>query len=213
MWFWIRNLTLGTILIIAAYVMLNFEDFTFPTLKLGGDNQSQSSNDDDVNPAAKGFSDFYSNFRGTLSSGKQGDFVLDSTPPAGTVSEELTARRSVVKPGSKSWTGAVKSRPFAKGETLKTRLSSYAKQEGLELFWYLDKDYVVKYQINEEANFIDTLYKVAEALDSDFSQSVSAWYCPNERAAIITDKQEPYLTANCINTLEDAMDKLEEQAN
>lgn len=201
MWFWIRHVILGMILIIAAYIMLNTQDFVF---NVDSSNSGTSKFSTQQNAAAKGLSDFYAKIRDAVDTNRPSGnkFVVYNELPEETMTDTLQKRRLVVRPSPRDWKGEAKERNFSKGDTLKNQLSNFAREEGIELYWYLKRDYVVKHFMNVESDFVVALYKVAEAIDGDFQGKVIAYYCPNERAAIITDKADTYVAQNCISSLE-----------
>lgn len=200
MWFWIRHIAFGMILIIAAYIMLNTQDFQFSVNPSGSSGKFSTQQ----NAAAKGLSDFYAKIRDAVDSNRPNGnkFVLHNELPKETMTENLQKRRLIVKPSPRNWKGETKERNFSKGDTLKSQLSHFAHEEGIELYWYLQRDYVVKHMMNVESDFVVALYKVAEAIDSDFQGKVIAYYCPQERAAIVTDRADTYVSQNCVSSLE-----------
>lgn len=202
MWFWVRHILLGIVLLTAAYIMLNTQKFKFI---FSPKDAASSKFSTQQNAAAKGLSDFYAKIRDAVDSNRPNGnkFVLYNELPEQTMTENLQKRRLIVKPSPKNWKGTSRERNFAKGNTLKAQLSQFAKDEGIELYWYLQRDYVVKHFMNVESDFVVALYKVAEAIDSDFQGKVMAYYCPNERAAIITDRVDTYVSENCVSSLED----------
>ena len=199
MWFWVRHVVLGIILVIAAYIILNTQDFKFEV----NSSSSPSKYSTQQNAAAKGLSDFYAKIRDAVDTNRPNGnkFVLYNELPEETMTSTLQKRRLVVKPSPRDWKGDTKERNFSKGDTLKAQLTHFAREEGIELYWYLQRDYVVKHIMNVESDFVVALYKVAEAIDGDFPGKVIAYYCPNERAAIITNKPDTYVSQNCVSSL------------
>lgn len=187
MWFWIRNISLLVILGGLAYLLLTKPDFLIRK--------------DATNVAAEGFSEFYSKIRGSLADGARelSKFKLTLPDTSDKLSAQLQQRSAVVVPADINWRGSVTDRRFREGDTLKTELTEFARAEGLELFWTLPRDYVVKQYFQIDDSLIATIHKVSVAIAPDFSSPVQAFFCPRERAAVITDKSNSYLSEQCIS--------------
>lgn len=187
MWFWIRNLTLLVLLGGLGWAILTKPDFIL--LK------------ETSNSAATGFSEFYAKFRGSIIDGaeKLSDYKIKLPDTSDKLTQQLIQRSKVVVPGDKNWRGQVTDRRFREGDTVKTKLTEYARAENTELFWTLPRDYVVKQYFQTDTSLIGTIYEISVAIAPDFSLPVLAYYCPRERAAVITDKENDYLRQNCIS--------------
>ena len=185
--FWIKHLLLSAILIAAAYYVLNG---AFPT------NLDMTQT---TNAAAKGLSQFYENIRNRVNDRKndRDQYVIDLGKPTFPLDDALAKRALVVKPSSPSWTGEQTPRRFESGGTLKDVLSNYAQAEGIELFWYLERDYVVKHNFRVDSNFVSALYQVGRAINDDFEFEVYTFFCPNHRAAVITQNPSHFVRTNC----------------
>jgi len=186
MGFWIRNIIFLLILGGLAYAILTKPDFLFRK--------------DTVNAAAEGFSEFYSKIRGSIEDGAKelGKFKITLPNTSDKLTLQLERRRTVVPPGESNWRGMVKDRRFREGDTIKTKLTEYAQAEGIALYWTLPRDYVVKQYFQTNTSLIETIDEIAVAIAPDFSTPVLAYYCPRERAAIITDKANEHLQLNCM---------------
>ena len=186
MWFWIRNITLLVLLGGFAYVLLTKPDLILKT--------------DKVNSAAAGLSEFYGNIRGSLADGAKelSEFKLRLPDTSDSLTQQLKQRAMVVVPGKAEWRGQVIDRRFREGDTVKTKLGEYAQAEGLELFWTLPRDYVIKQYFQIDGSLVDTVHQIAQAIAPDFQSPVVSFYCPQERAVVITDKANPHLTEHCI---------------
>ena len=186
MWFWIRNITLLVVLGGLAYAILTKPDFLIRK--------------DSANVAAEGFSEFYGKIRGSIADGARelSEFKLSLPDTSDRLTQQLMQRSKVVVPGDKNWRGLVTDRRFREGDTVKTKLTEFARAENTELFWTLPRDYVVKQYFQTDTTLIETIYEIAVAIAPDFSSPVLAYYCPRERAAVITDKENDYLRQNCM---------------
>ncbi|MEI8704635.1 toxin co-regulated pilus biosynthesis Q family protein [Pseudoalteromonas sp. B62] len=186
MWFWVKHLSFAAVLIILAIYFLFSDGPTFDIR-------------DSKNAAAEGLSRFYSSIRNQVKSNKERDqFVLQLKKPDQTLDRVLAERGRTVDPMPTSWTGGIEPRRFESGTTLKKALSQYADNEGLALYWYLSKDYVVKDHFRVDSNFTSALYQVGRAINDDFEYEVYTYFCHKQRAAIITEKPSEFVRANCL---------------
>ncbi|KZN59042.1 TcpQ domain-containing protein [Pseudoalteromonas luteoviolacea] len=186
MWFWTKHLSLGAILVWAAYYFLygNIPKMEFK---------------ETTNAAAQGLSQFYANFRDRMNERdtEREKFVMDIGKPTFPLDDALAQRELVVKPTNQRWTGESQPRRFEMGNTLKSVLTSYAKQEDIELFWYLSKDYVVKQNFRVDSDFVSALYQVGRAINDDFEFEVYTFFCHRQRAAVITENPSMFVRENC----------------
>lgn len=184
--FWVKHLLLGIVLVWAAYYFLYG---ALPKIDM-----KQSTN-----AAAQGLSQFYESFRNRVNNRdtERKQFVIDIGKPTFPLDDALAQRGLVVKPSSQNWTGEVAPRRFKMGNTLKSALSSYAKKENIALFWYLERDYVVKHNFRVNTDFVSTLYQVGRAINDDFEYEVYTFFCHRQRAAIITEKPSQFVRENC----------------
>ncbi|MDX1391584.1 MAG: TcpQ domain-containing protein [Rheinheimera sp.] len=187
MWFWMRNLTLLVLLGGMAWAILTKPDFFLRK--------------ETTNAAAESFSEFYGKIRGSIADGAKelSKFKISLPDTSDKLTQQLIQRSKVVVPGDKNWRGQVIDRRFREGDTVKTKLTEYARAENTELFWTLPRDYVVKQYFQTDTSLIETIYEISVAIAPDFSLPVLAYYCPRERAAVITDKENDYLRQNCIS--------------
>ncbi|WP_152084929.1 TcpQ domain-containing protein [Pseudoalteromonas sp. A25] len=185
-WFWVKHLSLAVILIASAYY------FLFGAMP-------KMSVSTTANVAAQGFSQFYESFRNRTTSRdtERAKFVIELGNPSFALDEALKDRERAVKASSQRWTGEHQARRFESGDTLKGVLATYARQEDIELFWYLDKDYVVKHNFRVDSNFLSALYQVGRAINDDFEYEIFTFFCHRQRAAVITEKPTRFVRDNC----------------
>jgi hypothetical protein len=185
--FWGKHIVLSAILIAAAYYVLN------------GALPSNMDMTKTTNAAAQGLSQFYESFRNRVNerNTERDQYVINLGKPTFPLDDALAQRGLVVKPSSPSWTGELAARRFESGGTLKSVMANYAREEGIELFWYLERDYVVKHNFRVDSNFISALYQVGRAINDDFEFEVYTFFCPNYRAAVITENPSHFVRNNC----------------
>lgn len=216
MLFWIKNILLTLLLIAAAAFLLIGEDLKFigtpvkestgrvtkPTTKTAEEKAEEKNEAFSMTTsgAATGLSNFYGKVKEELlgNSKKMGDgFVIKVEPSIYTLDEQLQQRGEMVNPGSPQFTGEHISRRFRIGDTIREQLAAAAEEEGIELIWRLDRDYIIKHYFEVNSNLLSALGTVAAALDSDFDKDVFAFYCYKERAVIITHEKSDYVKTNC----------------
>lgn len=186
MWFWIRYLLLALLLIGAAiYFLLN--------------GTSALNYQQTTNAAAEGLSRFYASIRDRITVNKDNDkFVIQLDKPDLSLDRALNQRSFVAEPMPLNWNGEVGPRRFQRDSTLRTVLTQYANNEGVTLLWYLDKDYVIKDHFRIDSSFNSALYRVSRSINDDFVNEVYAYFCPKQRAAVITELPSEFVRSNCL---------------
>jgi hypothetical protein len=219
--FWLRNIILGTILIgLAAALVLNQEllfslsqdaadDITEVSADIHAEQVAQinvESTEKSVvrptktkNAAADGLSRFYANLHGDNDKGpKIRNNIVYLPEPKDDLEQVLEARRLITRPLPKSWTGETDSHPFRLGETLFQKLSEYSQDNGLEILWWLNRDYLVKDAFRVNKNILSTAYQVGKAIEGHFQNGLSIFFCNKQRAIVIIEYSIPYLSNECI---------------
>ncbi len=215
--FWLRNIIFGAILIALAFLLFDNQELLFSTLE----DKTQEPQEVSVidpgkkatikkeiprpikkakNAAADGLSRFYANLHGD-DDGKGPRIrnnIVYLPDPKGDIVKILEARRMVTRPLRTNWKGTNKNHPFRLGETLFQKLSEYANKEGLEVIWWLNRDFIVKdpFRINKE--IIRTAYQVGKAVEGHFSEGVNVYFCNQQRALVLIDLDITYLNDECI---------------
>lgn len=157
------------------------------------------------NPAADGFSRFYSNFRNSLQQGDQkSEYVLNLRDTSKELVPLLYRREQQVSAAPANWRGEVKRRRFPAGDTLKNTLQAYAQQENMVLYWTLPRDYIVKQFFESRGTLVDTVQQIAITIGPDFVKPVHGYFCPKSRALVLTDSDDMFLKQHCIATGEAA---------
>jgi len=221
--FWLRNIILGTFLVALAWAFFANQDFL---LSLDHpDNQITSTEEETAKPkdeavaqaagktkknyqqgrkvenaAAAGLSKFYANLYGdTDSKGpKIRNNIIYLPDPKGDLEKLLQAREMIVRPYRRNWHGSTESRPFRKGETIYQKLSQYSTDDGIELIWWLNRDYIVKDPFRIEKNILKTAYQVGKAIEGHFESGLSIFFCYRQRAVVIIESMpRPYLDEEC----------------
>ncbi len=149
------------------------------------------------NAAAEGLSRFYANLYGEKSGPKIRNNVVFLPDPKGNLVKILQARQMVVRPYRKNWQGSTESRPFRKGETLNQKLTEYAKNDGLEVIWWLNKDFIVKDAFRIEKNILKTSYQVGQAVAGHFPEGISVFFCFRQRTMVFISEPIDYLKDEC----------------
>jgi hypothetical protein len=220
--FWLRNIVLGIFLSALAWAFFANQDFL---LSLDGslgkmkqapistnkaeisasaqliDTQKYQQGRETENAAALGLSKFYANLHGDMSDTgpKIRNNIVYLPDPKGNLEELLQAKEMVVRPYKKNWQGTVESRPFRKGQTLNQKLAEYTEKDGLELIWWLNRDYVIKDPFRIEKDILKTTYQVAKAIEGHFESGLSIFFCNRQRAIVVIETaSKPFLEEDCI---------------
>lgn len=190
--FWLTQLGLaGSLIIVAVVIVVMRKDAAEEPIPEGAPEKPS---------VASGLSNFYREFR--LSSSELikepvGDFVLDVAGDETPIDKRLRGMSSDLKPVSSRWEGEHKYRTFKAGSTLRTAISAYAQQEGMQLVWDLNEDFVVKHQFQSEDTIVGSLAEIAKSIDANFNGDVSAYFCPKARSLLITTNESDYVKQEC----------------
>lgn len=208
MMFWLKNIVFALLLIALAYYLIANEEELFSQSDEqdipAQANQSEASkpkiSKKETNPAAEGLSRFYANLRGTEDEDQprvRNNIVYLPTLK-GDIVEILEAKRLVTRPLRKNWKSTKLNRPFRPEHTLHQKLSEYAKAEGLDVIWWLDKDFIIKDPFRIDKDIVDTAYQVGLAINGHFQDGLSSYFCYQQRTLVLIEKNEPYLDEECV---------------
>ena len=224
--FWIRNIILGLFLTVLAWGFIGNRDFLL-SIDVPSDNVEESSiktteapiasvpepekidsktpisqqGKTSSNPAAVGLSKFYANVYGDMDGKgpKIRNNIVYLPDPKGDLVKLLQAREMVVRPYNKNWRGSIESRPFRLGETLNQKLAEYSEKDGIDLIWWLNRDYVVKDAFRIEKDLLKTSFQVAKAVEGHFQSGLSIFFCNRQRAIVVIESApQPFLDEECI---------------
>lgn len=190
--FWVKHFALAIAVIVIAGVVIQ--------IQLSNDNAPKPVNAEEKRSVSKGLSDFYREFRMSSTDPIQdegGDMVLELSPSEQNIDQRLQSMSSDLKPVNGRWVGEHKYRTFKAGNTLREAISAYAEQEGMQVIWDLDQDFVIKHQFQMDNTVVGSLAKIARAIDSNFNGEVKTYVCPNQRSLVITSTATDYLIENC----------------
>lgn len=190
--FWAKHLGLALAVIIVAGIVIHLQ-MNMTSAPTPVDAPEERS-------VAKGLSDFYREFRMTanqLERSEGADMVLDVTPSEQSLDDRLQSMSSALKPVDSRWEGEYKFRTFRAGNTLREAISSYAEQEGMQVIWDLNQDFVIKHQFQMDNTVAGSLAKIASAIDSNFEGKVATFMCPKQRSLVVTEKVTEYLSTQC----------------
>lgn len=188
--FWARQLGLAVVLIIGAAALISYQN-----------EQTAKKEDKEKKSINSGLSDFYAQHRMSQSKpheDKVGDFVLEvnrDNENLQTRMRKMAAQQSAPIEGR--WVGEHKYRTFSAGTTLRESITNYAQNEGMQVIWELDQDFIVKSQFQMEDTLVGSLYKIAKAVDSNFNGKVTAYVCAKQRSLVITADYTEFLEENC----------------
>lgn len=219
MGFWIRNGILAVLLIGLAWAFLANQDFLFSldnslekqtstdkTTEVQSQSQSQSQPKAKYqqgrtldNAAAEGLSNFYAKIYGSSSGPKIRNNIIFLPEPQGDLVKILQEKEVIVRPYRKNWHGTTASRPFRKKETLYKKLTEYAAEDGLEVIWWLNKDFIVKDPFRIEKDILRTAYQLGEAVSGHFPEGIVSYFCYRQRALVFINEAPAYLDKECLS--------------
>jgi hypothetical protein len=153
-----------------------------------------------TNAAADGLSRYYANLRGDMDGKgpKIRNNIVYLPEPKGDLEKILEARRLITQPLRKDWLGKTDSHPFRLGETLFQKLFEYAQDNGLEILWWLNRDFVVKSAFRVNKNIITTSYQVGKSVEGHFENGLSIYFCYQQRTIVLIEYSIPYLENKCM---------------
>ena len=219
--FWLRNIILGAILISLASALLMNQEILFSLSQDAADDISQATTNIDSNDAttaivepkeksvvrptksknaaAEGLSRFYANLHGDDEKGpKIRNNIVYLPDPKGNLEKILEARRLITRPLRSNWTGKTDNHPFRLGETLFQKMSEYSQDNGLEVIWWLNRDFLVKDAFRVNKGILKTAYQVGKAIEGHFENGLSIYFCNKHRAIVLIEYSIPYLANECI---------------
>jgi len=91
----------------------------------------------------------------------------------------------------------MKMRAFAKGSTLMTIVQDYAAQEGIDVIWGLDQDFIIKERFISDNTFRGMLRELAGAIDANFERTVQVYYCQRKNVLLISDELAASMQEDC----------------
>lgn len=190
--FWAKHIGLALALVVIAgvVIVLQRDNVTEPVPE--GEVKEKS--------VASGLSEFYREFRMSSTDPileEIGDFVLSVGNTEETLDERLQNMSSQTRPVTRRWTGEHKYRTFSAGNTLREAISAFAQQEGMQVIWNLDQDFVIKDQFQMDNTIAGSLAKIATAIDSNFVGDVKAYLCPRQRSLVVTAEETDFIKQNC----------------
>ena len=227
MGFWIRNLIFGVILAAAAYILLANQELLVDIIELFESDEkevaetiviSESTSSENVtelaatpapvapkvekksgNAAAEGLSRFYASINPSFN--EKGPRIRENIvylpDPKGNLSEILEARKKVTRPLRKNWRGNREARPFRVGETLYQKLSEYGQEQGVEVMWWLNRDFLVKDPFRIDKDIVKTAFQVGKAIEGHFEHGVDIYFCYKHRTLVLIAEPNSYLTTEC----------------
>lgn len=190
--FWIKQVGLALLLIIIAGVLIVMQDEAPDTPETTVEPEKKS--------VASGLSEFYREFRMTSSKlieEDEGDFVVDINDDSVPLESKLQAMTGQTRPVTEKWVGEHKHRSYESGSTLREAISSYAQQEGMQVIWDLDQDFVIKHHFQINDTIAGSLANIANAIDANFDGEVRAYLCPRQRTLVVTAEVTEYVTSQC----------------
>lgn len=190
--FWLKQLLyIGIVVVIAIIVIsMRYDYETQPVVEGVPEKRSVEA----------GLENFYREFRQSSSElieDPTSDFTLEVANDGTPIDTKLKRMSSNFNSVDKRWVGEHKFRSFKAGSTLRTALSDYAAQEGMQVVWDLDEDFVVKHQFQTDSTIVSALADVAKAIDNNFDGTVRGYFCPKQRSLVVTTTESDFIRREC----------------
>ena len=193
--FWLQHLILVIIVLVGGvFVLLYKSDPTAPSV------QSDAPASEGKNNIEENLARFYEEFSFSSKDPikeRYGDFVVALDVPNESQTEQLVAIVSAEQPPEQNWVGDNKFRSFAEGTTIRTESMKYAEQEGMQLIWDLNQDFIIRHRFLSENSLLGTLEEVASAIDANFIPQVNVYFCHKKGTIVITENAGTYVEENC----------------
>jgi len=213
MGFWIRNAILAVVLIgLAVTFFLNIDLLLTldPETPKASTSEVEAKKDDiknmpppasaqkKANAAADGLSNFYAKIYGdNKKNRKVRNNVIFLPEPQGDLVQLLQAREMIVRPFPKNWSGTKTSRAFRKGETLLQKLVEYSESDGLEVIWWVNRDFIIKDPFRINSNILKTANQVGKAIAGNFPEGINSYFCYRQRTLVFINEPLDYLNDEC----------------
>lgn len=194
--FWIKNAVIMIAVIAGATTFLLYGP------KPPSDNSSDRSvSNDEAKGVSAGVTRFYSNFRQTsrdpIKEIYGEDTIILEDNNNETVGSKLEAMPQARYHGTSNWDGSYKERAFRQYSTIKNEATEYASQEGFNLVWDLKQDFKIRNRFTITGTLVESLEEIAGAVDSHFHHPILIYFCDQQRAIVVTERESAYLTVNC----------------
>jgi len=202
---------------LAAYLFLNQDDILPTSGSTDGTSSIEASlaekqeadqvslKEGRVNPkpgnaAAEGLSRFYENLYGSDDEElKVRNNVIYLPDPEGDLIQLLEAQKLVTRPLRKNWQGKKENRPFRRGETLFQKLSDYSGDNGLQVMWWINRDFIVKDPFRVNKDIIKTAFQIGQAVEGHFHHGISTYFCYNQRTIVIIENEKHFRALDYLN--------------
>ena len=162
------------------------------------DQQPKQKKNKKPNAAAEGLSNFYAKVYGDNDKRRIINNVIYLPEHKGDLIETLKARELIVRPFPKNWAGPKVSRVFRQGETLYQKLAEYSAQEGLEVIWWINKDFIIKDAFRIEKNIMQTARQIGNAVAGHFPNGINSYFCYRQRTIVLVNEPLTYLNEECV---------------
>lgn len=198
MGFWIKHIIAAVALLLLAFVILVHPEWIGMVAGSGNPTKPAASNTMRSDAAQK-FTSFYEQLRYSINSAAENSkqYVVELPDTSSELEMTLTTRTGKVESLASDWKSKQTNRKFSEGSKVREQMMAFAELEGITLYWTLPRDYIVKHYFESDADYLTTLRDVVSAISGDFERPVGVYFCPQERAAVVTDTLNEHLSKNC----------------
>jgi hypothetical protein len=132
---------------------------------------------------------------------KYGENVIPLGAPSVALGDQITSIQRASPSASQNqdfnWRGSYEVRAFSVDNTLMESATGFVQNEGMDLIWHLNQEFIVSHRFLSENTVAGMLNEIAGAIDSNFLATVKVHYCEDQRVMVITDQQDPTLEEIC----------------
>lgn len=198
MGFWIKHIIAAVALLLLAFIILVHPEWIGMVAGSGNPTKPAASNTMRSDAAQK-FTSFYEQLRYSINSAAENSkqYVVELPDTSHDLAMTLAARTGTVTALASDWKSKQTNRKFSEGSKVREQMMAFAELEGIKLYWTLPRDYIVKHYFESDADYLSTLRDVVSAISGDFENPVGVYFCPEERAAVVTDKLNDHLIKHC----------------
>ena len=165
--------------------------------------RANPSSNSDINSNTSHFDNFsqmYARFRMSSTTPEKptpGDFVLALPAQHKALADRLNALNVPATLVTSDWSGMHKSRSYQQGMTLQEGLASHTEQEGFQLIWDLDQDFIIKDRFATQGTLLESARIIRSSIQQNFEKPIHILTCEGQRAIVLTVVDIKSLSGYC----------------
>ena len=146
------------------------------------------------------FSEMYARLRSsptTPHTEQQSEFVVTLPSQPSELNSQLTDMNVSSDATQDNWQSMHKRRSFRQGETLKEGLAKHIEQEGWQLLWDLDQDFIIKDRFETDGTLLESARIIKTSIQHNFNHPIRVLTCAKQRAILLTTSTDNSLLNQC----------------